>query len=405
MKIKQCRICNSKSLRNLFSLGKMKFTGKFPKKNQRIPSGDVHLVMCIKCSLVQLKDNFNLNYLYNKDYGYRTGINSTMRKHVKSVVSKVSKKAKLKIGDYVLDIASNDGTLLSYYKKNINTFGIDPLVNKYKKDYKNINYKVSDFFSYKNICKVNKNIKFKAITALSVFYDIKNPKIFLKDIKKVLHSDGIFNLEFADLKLILKNNMFDTICHEHLEYYSVTVINNLLKSVGLRIFDHYYNDTNGGSSSYYICHKNAKFQTSKKIPKVLIDEKRFKINSLATYNKFKEKIDKIKKNLINLLKKLKAQKKVIHGYGASTKGNVLLQYFNIDNKILDCVSDRNSKKNNCYTPGTNIKIITESKSRSLKPDYYLVLPWHFKKEILKREKKIRRKGTKFIFPLPIPKII
>ena len=295
MKITQCRICNSKSLRNLFSLGKMKFTGKFPKKNQRIPSGDVHLVMCIKCSLVQLKDNFNLNYLYNKDYGYRTGINSTMRRHVKSVVSKVSKKAKLKIGDYVLDIASNDGTLLSYYKKNVITFGIDPLVNKYKKDYKNINYNVSDFFSYKNICKVNKNIKFKAITALSVFYDIKNPKIFLKDIKKVLHSDGIFNLEFADLKLILKNNMFDTICHEHLEYYSVTVINNLLKKVGLRIFDHYYNDTNGGSSSYYICHKNAKFQTSKKIPKVLIDEKRIKISSPETYNKFKKRIDEIKK--------------------------------------------------------------------------------------------------------------
>ena len=405
MKIKQCRICNSKSLRNLFSLGKMKFTGKFPKKNQRIPSGDVHLVMCNKCSLVQLKDNFNLNYLYNKDYGYRTGINSTMRRHVKSVVIKVSKKVRLKSGDYVLDIASNDGTLLSYYKKNVITFGIDPLVNKYKKDYKNINYKVSDFFSYKIICKVNKNIKFKAITALSVFYDIKNPKIFLKDIKKVLHSDGIFNLEFADLKLILKNNMFDTICHEHLEYYSVTVINNLLKKVGLRIFDHYYNDTNGGSSSYYICHKNAKFQTSKKIPKVLIDEKRFKINSLETYNKFKERIDEIKKNLINLLRKLKIQKKVIHGYGASTKGNVLLQYFNIDNKFLDCISDRNPKKNNCYTPGTNIKILTESKSRSLKPDYYLVLPWHFKTEILKREKNIRRKGTKFIFPLPILKII
>ena len=405
MKIKQCRICNSKSLRNLFSLGKMKFTGKFPKKNQRIPSGDVHLVMCNKCSLVQLKDNFNLNYLYNKDYGYRTGINSTMRRHVKSVVSKVSKKVRLKSGDYVLDIASNDGTLLSYYKKNVITFGIDPLVNKYKKDYKNINYNVSDFFSYKNICKVNKNIKFKAITALSVFYDIKDPKIFLKDIKKVLHNDGIFNLEFADLKLILKNNMFDTICHEHLEYYSVTVINNLLKKVGLRIFDHYYNDTNGGSSSYYICHKNAKFQTSKKIPKVLIDEKRIKISSPETYNKFKKRIDEIKKNLINMLRKLKIQKKVIHGYGASTKGNVLLQYFNIDNKILDCVSDRNPKKNNCYTPGTNIKIITESKSRSLNPDYYLVLPWHFKSEILKREKNIRRKGTKFIFPLPIPKII
>ena len=405
MKIKQCRICNSKSLRDLFSLGKMKFTGKFPKKNQRIPSGDVHLVICNKCSLVQLKDNFNLNYLYNKDYGYRTGINSTMRAHVKSVVGKISKKAKLQSRDYVLDIASNDGTLLSYYKKSINTFGIDPLVNKYKTDYKNINFKVSDFFSYKNICKVNKNIKFKAITALSVFYDIKDPKIFLKDIKKVLHKDGIFNLEFADLKLILENNMFDTICHEHLEYYSVTVINNLLNKVGLRIFDHNYNDTNGGSSSYYICHDNAKFKTSKKIPMILKDEKLVKINSPKTYKNFKRRIDKIKKNLIDLLKKLKTQNKKIHGYGASTKGNVLLQYFNINENYLDYISDRNPKKNNCYTPGTNIKILTEAKSRSLKPDYYLVLPWHFRREILKREINMRRKGTRFIFPLPIPKII
>ena len=405
MKIKQCRICNSKALRNLFSLGKMKFTGKFPKKNQRIPSGDVHLVICNKCSLVQLKDNFNLNYLYNKDYGYRTGINLTMRRHVKSVVSKISKKAKIQTGDYVLDIASNDGTLLSYYKKSINTFGIDPLVNKYRTDYKNINFKVSDFFSYKNICKVNKNIKFKAITALSVFYDIKNPKNFLKDIKKVLHKDGIFNLEFADLKLILENNMFDTICHEHLEYYSVTVINNLLNKVGLRIFDHFYNDTNGGSSSYYICHDNAKFKTSKKIATILKNEKRVKIDSPKTYKNFKERIDKIKNNLTDLLKKLKTQNKKIHGYGASTKGNVLLQYFNINNKFLDCISDRNPKKDNCYTPGTNIKILSEAKSRSLKPDYYLVLPWHFKSEILKREKNIRRNGTRFIFPLPKLKII
>ena len=405
MKINQCRICNSKSLRNLFSLGKMKFTGKFPKKNQRIPSGDVDLVICRKCSLVQLKDNFNLNYLYNKDYGYRTGINLTMRRHVKSVVSKISKRAKLKSNDYVLDIASNDGTLLSYYKKSIKTFGIDPLVNKYKIDYKNIDYKVADFFSYEKIRKVNRNIKFKAITALSVFYDIKKPKNFLKDIKKVLHKNGIFNLEFADLKLILRNNMFDTICHEHLEYYSVTVIDNLLNKVGLRIFDHFYNDTNGGSSSYYICHNNAKYKTSKKIVTILRDEKRAKINSPKTYKNFKERIDRIKKNLIDLLKKLKSQNKVIHGYGASTKGNVLLQYFKINNKFLDCISDRNPKKDNCYTPGTGIKILSEAKSRSLKPDYYLVLPWHFKTEILKREKKIRRKGTRFIFPLPKLKII
>ena len=405
MKIKKCRVCNSRSLQQLFSLGKMKFTGKFPKKNQFIPSGDVNLVMCNKCRLVQLKDNFNLRFLYNNDYGYRTGINSTMRNHVKYVVNKITKKAKLKNKDYVLDIASNDGTLLNYYKNKINTFGIDPLINKYKKNYKNINYKISDFFSYKNISKIDEDIKFKAITALSVFYDLKDPQNFLKDIKKVLHKDGIFNLEFADLKLILKNNMFDTICHEHLEYYSVTLINNLLKTVDLRIFDHNYNDINGGSSSYFICHDAAKFKTKNKIKAILKEENKIKIHSINTFKNFKKKIDKIKKDLVKILSRLKEQKKIIHGYGASTKGNVLLQYFSIDSKYIDFISDRNPKKSNCYTPGTNIKIISESKSRSLNPDYYLVLPWHFKKEILQREKSIRKKGTKFIFPLPIPKII
>ena len=405
MIIKNCRACNSKSLQKLFNLGKMKFTGKFPKKKQYIPSGDINLVMCNKCRLVQLRDNFDLRYLYNNDYGYRTGINSTMRNHVKSVVKKISKKTKLKNNDYVLDIASNDGTLLGYYRNKINTFGIDPLINKYKKNYKNINYKISDFFSYNIIRKIDKNIKFKAITALSVFYDLKSPQNFLIDIKKILHKEGIFNLEFADLKLILKKNMFDTICHEHLEYYSVTLIDNLLKSVGLRIFDHNYNDINGGSSSYYICHDTAKFKTKNKIKIILNQECKMKIDSINTYKNFKKRIDKIKKKLLEILLKLKKQKKTIHGYGASTKGNVLLQYFNIDHRYLDYISDRNPKKSNCYTPGTNIKIISESKSRSLNPDYYLVLPWHFKKEILQREKSIRKNGTKFIFPLPIPKII
>ena len=189
MKINSCRVCKSKSLSKLFSLGKMKFTGKFPKKNQFTPSGDVNLIMCKKCNLVQLRDNFNLRYLYNNDYGYRTGINSTMRNHVRSVVKKITQKAKLKNKDYVLDIASNDGTLLNCYEKKINTFGIDPLINKYKRNYTGVNYKIADFFSYKNIKKVNKSLRFKAITALSVFYDLKDPKFFLKDIKNDVRSN------------------------------------------------------------------------------------------------------------------------------------------------------------------------------------------------------------------------
>ncbi len=399
--IKKCRNCNSKSLKPLFSLGKIKFTGKFPKFKENIPNGELELVICKKCKLVQLKHIFNMKYLYNKDYGYRTGINATMSNHVKNVVRKISKVARLKKGDNVLDIASNDATLLKNYKGSIITWGIDPVLFKYKKEYKKINYKIPNFFKYNLINSKKKNAKFKIISALSVFYDLQNPNIFLSDIKKILHKDGIFYLEFQDLLKILQMNMFDTICHEHLEYYSVTFINNLLKKHNLRIFEHYYNDINGGSSAYLICHDKSRFQTNfKKINNILSKENKYGVGKISTYTKFKKRIDKLKKQLNLKIDKILKEGKSIHGYAASTKGNVLLQYYNLNHKKIDYISDRNPKKSNLFTPGSNIKIISENKSRSMNPNYYLVLAWHFKKEILKRETKARDKGTKFIFPLP-----
>ena len=184
--IKKCRNCNSKSIINLFSLGKIRFTGKFPKYKEKIPHGELNLVMCKSCKLVQLKHIFNMSYLYNKDYGYRTGINLTMSNHVKNVVRKISKIAKLKSGDNVLDIASNDGTLLRNYNIKIKTWGIDPILLKFKKEYKKINYKISSFFNYKLILKKNKKIKFKIISALSVFYDLEDPNSFFKWNKKTI---------------------------------------------------------------------------------------------------------------------------------------------------------------------------------------------------------------------------
>ena len=404
--IKKCRNCSKKYFINLFSLGKLKFSGKFPKYKEKIPYGNLTLVMCKSCKLVQLNEVFNMKYLYNKDYGYRTGINTTMSNHVKNVVKKLSKKTKLKINDNVLDIASNDGTLLNNYNKEIITWGMDPVLNKFKIEYKKINHKISNFFEYKSILKINKKVKFKAITALSVFYDLENPNLFLSGIKKILHQDGIFYLEFQDLMLILKNNMFDTICHEHLEYYSVTFMNRILKKHNLKIFDHFYNDINGGSSTYFICHDDAKYKTNKnKLNMILKKEKKIGIEKAATFIKFKKRIDKLKNELNLFLNKLGKKDKKIHGYAASTKGNVLLQYYNLDNKKIKFISDRNPIKNNLFTPGSNIKIISEKESRQMNPDYYLVLAWHFKKEILQRETKMRKKGTKFIFPLPNIKVV
>ena len=406
MKINKCRNCRSKILKELFSLGNLSYTGKFPNNiNTDVPKVELTLVKCNKCHLVQLNKKFDQKFLYGDDYGYRTGINYTMTEHVKKVVNDAIKLTKIKKKEIVLDIASNDGTLLNFYPKQIVSVGIDPLIYKYKNFYKKINYKISNFFNLKQIKALNLK-KFKIITALSVFYDLENPNIFLKSIKKILDKNGIFILEHTDLLSIIKKNLFDTICHEHLEYYSSGNIVQMAKQNGLKVFNIKKNNINGGSCCYYICHsEKMRVVENKNIKIILNDEKKYKLNKIITYKKFFKKINKQKISLIKKISMIKNRKKIIHGYGASTKGNVLIQFYGLNSDDIKLIADRNPKKNNKYTPGTKIKIVNEDISRALKPDYYLVLPWHFKKEILTREKKLLKRKTKFIFPLPKLEVI
>ena len=226
---------------------------------------------------------------------------------------------------------------------------------------------------------------------------LESPNSFLNDCSKLLHKNCVLLIEHADLYSIVKNNVFDTFCHEHLEYYSSKVIINMVKKHNLRVFDHKFNNINGGSSQYFVCHKDSKYKTKETVKRILEIEKKFQIEKIATYKIFFKKIQDIKKKLLDKITIILKNKKTIHGYGASTKGNVLLQYFGINNQQIPYIADRNKLKFNKYTPGTSIKIVSEAFSRKLKPDYYLVLPWHFKKEILTREKKIIKNGTKFIF--------
>ena len=406
MKIKNCRNCGNNKITDLFSLGKMSFTGKFPNKfSKNIPKAQLNLLMCNNCKLVQLDRNFNIKYLYGKDYGYRTGINQTMTNHVKKTVQIASTLVGLKAKDLVLDVASNDATLLNFYEKKIITVGVDPLANKYKKYYKKIDYRISNFFNSTDVKKLKLNKKFKIITALSVFYDLRDPNKFLRDIKSLLDEKGVFILEHADLYMIIKNKIFDTICHEHLGFFSSKVIIGMIKKIGLKVFHHEYNDINGGSSRYYISHLKSDYKVKKSVKRVLQKENAIGLHSKKTFTTFFNKILHERKKAQKIIKNIKDKKLTIHGYGASTKGNVLLQFYNIGNKDIDYIADRNPLKYNLFTPGTKIKIISESRSRKLNPDYYIVLPWHFKKEILLREKKVRKKGTKFIFPLPNVSIV
>ena len=308
MKIKLCRNCFSEKIEKVFSLGNIYFTGKFLKKDTNPRKGPINVVMCKKCELVQLGNNFDIKYLYGPDYGYQTGINATMTEHVKSIVNVLSKKTKIKKNELALDIASNDGTLLNFYDKNIITFGIDPLIKKFLSNYKKINYKISDFFSSIKIKQKIFKKKFKIITALSVFYDLLQPNKFLQDVNEILDDNGIFLLEFADLASIIKFNMFDTFCHEHLEYYSLKVTSKMCEKNNLRIFDIKRNNINGGSIQLFICKKSAKYKDDNaSISKFFAFEKKLKLHKKETYIKFFKKINKIKKQTFSFIQKVKNQ--------------------------------------------------------------------------------------------------
>tara|TARA_B100001093_G_scaffold327992_1_gene312951 strand:+ start:157 stop:1374 length:1218 start_codon:yes stop_codon:yes gene_type:complete len=400
MRKKKCRNCKTLNVEKVFELGKFKFTGKFPKKNEKIESGVLGLDFCQKCNLVQLSNSFNQRSLFSKDYGYKTGLNQTMTNHMRSIHDIIVKKVPMSKNDQILDIACNDGTLLNMYNKKFKTFGIDPVSAKYKSNFKNINHIIFDFFSSKKIKNFTKK-KFKIITALSVFYDLDDPNKFLKDIYEILDNEGICLIEHADLLSIIQKNMFDTICHEHVAYYSTRIMQQIALKNNLKLIDVVHNDVNGGSMQYFLTKRSSKLKINvSRIRRFLDKEKKYRLHKIYSIKAFFERINVIKENLKNYLINENSKKRKIYVYGASTKGNVLLQYFGLNNKIISAAVERNPQKFGRYTPGSKIPIISETKARKNPPDMFLVLPWHFKKEILNREKALIRKGVNFLFPLP-----
>ena len=401
-KIKCCRLCKSKNIVDVLSLGKQKLTGIFPNKNHinKITSGPLSLVLCKSCDLLQLKHSYNLNELYGKNYGYRSGLNDSMVNHLKNKILNLEKKYKLKKNNVAIDIGSNDATLLNSYKtKGLIKVGIDPTIKNFSKFYKKDIIKIDDFFSYE---KLQKKINYKVdlITSIAMFYDLEDPNKFVSDISSSLKDNGIWHFEQSYMPMMLTLNSYDTICHEHLEYYSLSVVKNLLDNHNLKIIDVEFNQINGGSFAVTATKKNSKIKSNSSVINwVLNNEKKLQLNSLKTFKVFEKNIKNHKKQLKKLIQDIKKSGKTIVGYGASTKGNVILQYCNLNNKIIDSIIEINHKKFNCYTPGTNIKIIG-IKDLKFKPDYMLVLPWHFRDNIINKEQVYLKKGGKLIFPLP-----
>jgi hypothetical protein len=403
VKIKNCRSCKSTHLIKVYSLGKQSLTGVFPpKKNTNITKGDLSMIICNRCKLLQLQHNFNPDEMYGSNYGYMSSLNKSMVSHLKMKALNLKKKYNLKIKNNILDIGSNDGTFLSYFNNKFKLFGCDPTIKKFKNFYRKDIKQIPLFFSSKHF----ENKKFDLITSISMFYDLPDPLDFAQQIHSILHEKGIWHIELSYMPMMIKNTSYDTICHEHLEYYSLKSLKYLLDRANLKIVNLSFNQINGGSIELDITKKKSTHkECTHLINWVLESEKLNKYNDIERQKAFFKECKNHKYLLKKLLLTLKKQNKKILGYGASTKGNVLLQYCGINSKILDNIAEVNKFKFNKFTPGTKIKIISEKKAKQKKPDYLLVLPWHFKDHIVKREQKFLKEGGKLIFPLPDIEII
>ena len=407
MKIKNCRSCSSNSLKFLYSLGNQYLTGIFPSSiSEKIPKGELNMVICKKCKLLQLGNSFDVDVMYGDNYGYMSSLNPHMIKHLKLKSEKLKKISKLSKNDIVIDIGSNDGTTLENFEKSNILIGVDPTIKKLKKFYRKDIIVIPEFFNKFVVAKYLKKKKAKIISTISMFYDLPSPIDFAKNVYECLADDGIWHLEQSYMPSMIKNTSYDTICHEHLEYYSLETIKFIFDYVGFKIIDLEFNDINGGSFSITVAKKKSKFKEYSKIVNWLLErEKILDYNSPSTHLSFYKNVKKHKKLLKDLISNLKDMKKKVIGYGASTKGNVILQYCNINKKDLSYIVDVNKYKKNKYTPGSLIKITDEKVIKKYSPDYMLVLPWHFKNFILQKEKKYLNNGGKMIFPLPDIEIV
>jgi C-methyltransferase C-terminal domain/Putative zinc binding domain/Methyltransferase domain len=411
-----CRICGSPELAPILSLGDQHIAGAFAEPggeqpvSRRIP---LELVRCDMtrnqegCGLIQLRHTVPGAILY-QSYWYRSGVNRTMTRNLHEIAARAEELVELHPGDLVIDIGCNDGTLLDGYRtSNLKYLGFDPSdVGRYAvaKGYE----VVRDFYSYEQLRSRYVDQQARVITSIAMFYDLEYPCAFVEDVAQALADDGVWVIELHYLPTMLDLNQFDAIVHEHLEYYSLAVIERLLAEAGLGVVRAELNDINGGSIRLFI-RRAGRFgpqgEDADALQRLRIREFEMALDAPTPYQRFAAAAEGVRNDLGALCRRLVAEGSTIHVYGASTKGNTILQYAGIDSTLVPYAADRNPDKHGSETIGTGIPIISEERSRELAPDYYLALPWHFMDEFLDREREFLDRGGKFIVPMPSVRII
>lgn len=409
-----CRVCDSESVIPILSLGNHYFSDFVDSSNEKGTKIPLELLLCDVtsggCGLLQLRHTTPPELMY-RQYWYKSGINQTMRDALADITAKAESLVKLSPGDIVLDIGSNDSTLLrSYNTKDLILAGFEPATNLMEEARIDTSKIINDFFNYDSFKKEFGDKKAKIITAIAMFYDLEDPNKFVSDVARCLDKEGVFIIQQNYLCSMLKQNAFDNISHEHLEYYSLMSLNNLLKRHNLEIFDVELNDINGGSFRTYIKYKGSGTiggfsGAGSRLADLEAYEDTLELQNRKIYDKFAARINETKERLTTFIKEETKKGKKVYVYGASTRGNTLLQYFNLDYTLLKAAAERNPAKWGKKTIGTWIPIISEDQARLEKPDYFLILPWAFLKEFKEREKGFLKSGGKFIVPLPNFEII
>jgi hypothetical protein len=411
-----CRICGCPYLAPVLSLGDQRIAGAFadPKGDQPVQRAiPLELVRCDMtrdqeaCGLIQTRHTVPGSVLYSS-YWYRSGVNRTMTENLHGIARAVESIVPLEAGDLVVDIGCNDGTLLDGYEaQGLRYLGFDPSdVGRYAvaKGYD----VVRDFYSAEGLRRRRPDQKAKAITSIAMFYDLEQPAEFVADVADALAEGGIWVIELHYLPMMLAANAFDAIVHEHLEYYSLAVIERLIGEGGLEVVAAGLNEINGGSIRLFIGHQGDHRQTpeqAEELRKLRVAEFELALDAPAPYEEFRQRVEAVRDELLATCKRIRDEGKTIHVYGASTKGNTILQYAGIDHSLIEAAADRNEDKWGSETIGTHIPIISEEESRAKHPDYYLALPWHFLDEFLEREREFLERGGKFIVPLPEVRVI
>jgi NDP-4-keto-2,6-dideoxyhexose 3-C-methyltransferase len=406
-----CRVCD-RSMEPILSLG-VQYVSDFLTPGQPdSTTAPLDLVLCNHCRLLQLKHTVPASDMY-KNYWYRSGTNQSMRSALADICRGAEESIPLREGDSVLDIGCNDGTLLASYRtQGIWKVGFDPAGNLAVLARKVAHRVVTDFFDADKFFTDPdlQSLRPKIVTSIAMFYDLEDPNHFVADVKRILHPDGLWIVQMSYLPLMLKKNDFGNICHEHLEYYSMQSLEYLLDLHGFVIADVELNDVNGGSFRVYIRNRTAdensfgneryRREAANRVRDLREQEAKMKLDELEPYQEFADRVKGIKKDVLGFVKTHVAQGKKVFVYGASTKGNTMLQYFGLDNSLITAAADRNPDKWGKVTVGTRIPIISEADARAAKPDYFLVLPWHFIEEFKTREKDYLSSNGRFIVPLP-----